>query len=151
MNSNTAARQAVVLLVEDDVADQELTRRGLQRAGIDVDLRVANDGREALDYLMLRDESADEATHPLPDFVLLDLNMPGLDGRQVLEKMRAEERTRRIPVIVMTTSSEREDVQECYGLGANSYITKPSALDDLTDILTSLQRYWLDTVSLPRC
>lgn len=142
------ALPATILLVEDDPGDQELTRRGLRNALHTVDLRVVSDGEEALEYLKRcgRYENADA---PRPDLVLLDLNMPKVDGKQVLAAVRAEPSLRTLPMVVMTTSDQERDVIASYELGANSYIRKPFGLKEFSRVLRSLEEYWLDTVMLP--
>lgn len=145
----SAGKRAVILLVEDDPGDQELTRRSLQGDLLKTDLRVANDGAEALDYLLRRGHFADPAASPFPDLVMLDLNMPRVDGKQVLEVMRKTPALQRIPVIVLTTSSEEVDVVRSYDLGCNSFLQKPVEVDSFIETIRTLRRYWLELVTLP--
>jgi CheY-like chemotaxis protein len=142
-------RAAVILLVEDDPGDQELTKRAFKNGKIKNDLRVVNDGEEALDYLHRRGKFADRKSSPRPDLVLLDLNMPKVDGKQVLAEMRSDPDLRTIPVVVLTTSQQESDVLRSYDLGANSYITKPVQASEFTRTLSSLENYWLEVVVLP--
>jgi CheY-like chemotaxis protein len=139
-----------VLLAEDDLGSQELTRRALEDDGLDVDLRVVEDGEEAMDYLLRRGRHADPMKTPRPDLVLLDLNMPRMDGKQVLGAMRAHDELRRIPVVVLTTSRREEDVVRSYDLGCNSYVSKPEEYDRFAEVIRGLRSYWLKIVTLPR-
>jgi two-component system, chemotaxis family, response regulator Rcp1 len=131
-----------ILLVEDNVGDAELMRLALAQAEPRCDLRVASDGEEALG-LLLHGE--------LPDLLLLDLNLPRLTGHEVLADLRAarEPRLRRLPVVVLTSSSTPEDVQRSYDLFASSHIVKPQDVDQLFEVAERLAQYWFGTVSLP--
>jgi CheY-like chemotaxis protein len=139
----------LILLVEDDPGDQELIRRGFSASKVCVEIRVVESGDQALSYLRRREPFFDPKSFPTPDLILLDLNMPGCDGREVLREVRGEPELRHLPVVVLTTSSNRDDVRECYELGANSYITKPASFEGFTEVLQSLESYWLHTVELP--
>ena len=132
----------IILLVEDNPDDEELTRMALERSNIANDLVVAHDGVEALDYLF-GNESNQGNLPPLPTVILLDLKLPRIDGLEVLRRIRKEERTRRIPVVVLTSSNEEQDVLNSYGLGANSYIRKPVEFDKFFDATRQLGMYWL--------
>ncbi|MGD8452839.1 MAG: response regulator [Phycisphaerae bacterium] len=142
-------RHFVILLADDDPGDQELVRRASRTAGIDAELRVVADGEEALEYLHQRGRYAPPGDAPRPDLMLLDLNMPRLDGRQVLQRVRSDPQTQRIPVVVFTTSDRVEDVRDCYQLGCNSFITKPAELSDFVQLLERLKTYWFELVTLP--
>jgi two-component system response regulator len=131
-----------ILLVEDNPDDVELTRDALADNGIANPLVVARDGVEALTYL----HDAD----PLPRVVLLDLNMPRLGGIEVLRRMRAERRTRSIPVVILTTSDEERDLVDAYELGVNSYVQKPVGFGEFHDVVRTLGLYWLLHNKLPR-
>lgn len=146
---NTLKRRAVILLAEDDPGDQELTRRALEGGKILNDLYIVQDGEEALDYLLRRGKYTDPATSPSPDLFLLDLNMPRMDGRRVLETMRSTPDCPQPAIIVLTTSSQEEDVIHSYGLGVKSYITKPVDVGAFLRALKLLQEYWLEIVVLP--
>lgn len=152
MHESTANRveTAVVLLVEDDPDDQALMRRVFRKSRYPVSLQIVTDGQEAMDYLLRRGPFEDPHGTPRPDLVLLDLNMPNLDGKQVLARMQADPDLRPIPVVVLTTSRQQRDVMECYQLGCNSFITKPAEMDDLIKMLRALESYWLDLVTLPQ-
>lgn len=142
-------KKAVILLVEDDPGDQELTRRALLEGAVPHDLRIVEDGEEALDYLLRRAGYSDGRNNPLPDLILLDLNLPRLTGRQVLERIRSESRLARIPVIVLTTSQQERDMLQSYDNGACSYIVKPSGIDEFIKVVRTIEEYWLDIVRLP--
>ena len=132
-----------ILLVEDNPDDQELTRLALSRCGIDNDVVVAGDGAVALDYLFGADTDGCQRECPLPALVLLDLKLPKVDGIEVLQRMSADPRTRLLPVVVLTTSKEDQDIVRSYELGANSYIRKPVDFEQFTSIVSQLGRYWL--------
>ena len=138
-----------VLLVEDDPGDQELARRALRVWERKSELRIASDGEEALDYLLHRGAYKNPDSAPRPDLVLLDLNMPKVDGSRVLAEMRGCPALSSIPVVVLTTSSARADIIRNYELGANSYIVKPSDVEEFAQALKSLESYWLGMVALP--
>lgn len=142
-------RPAVILLAEDSPADQELTRRALKDGKVRNDLRIAHDGEEALDYLLHRAKYKDAKSFPRPDLILLDLNMPKLDGRQVLDEIKKNSELKTIPVVVLTTSKQEEDVIRSYNLGVNSYITKPVDMKQFQEVITSLSNYWFEIVVLP--
>ena len=141
--------RAVVLLVEDDPGDQELTRRALRESELDVDLRVVSDGEEAMDYLLYRGRYTDRTCAPRPDLVLLDLNMPKLDGRQVLKRMKEAPDLRTIPVVVLTTSQQESDIVGSYDLGCSSLVTKPMEIDSFVECIRQLCAYWFGLVALP--
>ena len=149
MQLGEQVRSATVLLAEDNPADQNLTRRALARGVIQCDLRVVSNGEEAMDYLLQREKFTDPVACPRPDLILLDLNMPRLDGRQVLERMKADSNLDTIPVIVLTTSRQEEDVVRSYRLGCNSFIQKPIQVQEFVAALEQLGAYWLKLVVLP--
>jgi two-component system response regulator len=132
-----------ILLVEDNPDDVELTRIAFAEAGSSHRLVVVGDGAEALDYLFAQGRHAGRAGADLPALVLLDLNLPKLDGREVLQAMRAHPATRALPVVVLTTSAEPYDVEGVYGLGANSYIQKPVEFERFVDAVRQIGLYWL--------
>lgn len=128
--------QAVVLLlVEDNPNDAELTQRALRKAQVDVRLDIARDGAAALDYLL--------SNRPKPKVVFLDLKLPKVDGIEVLRRIRGDDRTRSIPVVVLTSSQEERDINECYKLGVNSYVVKPVEFDKFYKVVGDLGTYWL--------
>ncbi|HUW50645.1 MAG TPA: response regulator [Sulfuricella sp.] len=136
-----------ILLVEDNPGDVRLTREAMKEARIAVNLNVANDGLEAMK--MLRQE-APYGNLPLPDLVLLDLNMPKMDGREVLRQIKFDDRLKHIPVVILTTSAAEKDIAQAYGMHANCYITKPVELEEFMEIVKSIEGFWLTVVKLPR-
>jgi CheY-like chemotaxis protein len=140
---------AVILLVEDNPADQELIRRAVEEAKIGKELRIVEDGEEALAYLFRRGKYQAPAISPKPDLLLLDLNLPRVDGYQVLEEIRADLKLRSMPVLVLTTSGQEKDIIRSYELGCNSFITKPAGLDQLTGLIRAIEKYWFETAVLP--
>jgi CheY-like chemotaxis protein len=136
-----------ILLVEDNPADVRLTEEALKEAAnAATKLHVAMDGAEALEFLHRRGEHAGA---PRPDLMLLDLNLPRVDGRQVLEEVKTDPDLRRIPVVVLTTSPSEDDIIHAYDRHVNSYIRKPVDLDRFLDVLRAIDEYWLGSVALP--
>jgi two-component system, response regulator len=132
-----AVEPKTILLVEDNADDEQLTLRAMRQSDIPNIIRVARDGAEALDKLF------GTATDRLPDLVLLDLKLPKVSGLEVLQKIRADGRTKTLPVVVLTSSDEERDIVESYELGANSYIRKPVDFDQFIDAVRQLGLYWL--------
>ena len=132
-----------ILLVEDNPDDVELTRIAFEEAKVANLLRVVGDGAEALDYLFARGKHADRDPAALPSLVLLDLNLPKVDGREVLQAIRSNEATRNLPVVVLTTSAEPFDVDATYALGVNSYIRKPVDFEQFVWAVKQVGLYWL--------
>jgi two-component system response regulator len=132
-----------ILLVEDNPDDVELTRLAFEEANVANHMVVAGDGAEALDYLFARGKHAGRDPSQLPAIVLLDLNLPKLDGREVLQAIRANPATRELPVIVLTTSAEPFDVEASYALGVNSYIQKPVDFEQFVWAVRQVGLYWL--------
>lgn len=139
-------RIAEILLVEDNPADVELTRQGFADGKIANNLHVVSDGDEALAFLRREGEFADAVQ---PDLILLDLNLPGKDGRTVLEEIKQDEVLRLIPVVVLTTSSAHLDVRKSYQLHANAYMTKPVDFTQFVELVRSIGSYWFTLVRLP--
>jgi len=140
---------ALVLVAEDDPDDRELLSEAFAQVAGAVDLRFVDTGLELLRYLAHEPPYQVPGDHPNPRLILLDLNMPAVDGREALRRLRGDGRWRRIPVVVFTTSSAQEDIDQVYALGGNSYITKPERMDDLVHLVHTIERYWLGTVQLP--
>jgi len=134
-----------ILLVEDNPADEALTIRALRRQQTPVEIDIVRDGQEAVDYLLCEGAHADRDPSEMPQFVLLDLKLPKLSGHDVLRAIRANDRTRRLPVVVMTSSSQERDIQMSYDLGANSYVRKPVDSGAFSDVVQQLGLYWLAT------
>ncbi len=140
-------RPIEILLVEDNEGDVRLTREALQEAKVRNNLAVVRDGQEALDYL--RRPGPEGIRPPRPDLILLDLNLPRKDGREVLAELKRDPILRRLPVVVLTTSSSEKDILESYDLHANCYITKPVDLDQFINVVTHIEDFWLTIVKLP--
>jgi CheY-like chemotaxis protein len=141
---NTTTSELHILLIEDSRADVKIIERALREAAVPHRLTVVPDGRQALDYLFgLLEETAEPGREP--DLILLDLNLPGIDGHQVLGRIKADPELRTIPVIVLTTSSREEDVIQTYQAGANTYIPKPAEYARYREVVSAMRIYWLDT------
>jgi len=132
-----------ILLVEDDPADAELTVLSLRKEGLANHIEIARDGAEALDFLFCRGAYEGRSFERPPRLVLLDLQLPRVSGREVLRAIKADERTRAIPVVVLTSSNQERDLVECYRLGVNSYIQKPVDLQKFQEIVRQFVMYWL--------
>lgn len=138
-----ATKQNTILLVEDNPDDEVLTLRALTRNNVMNDVVVARDGAEALDYLFAEGQYEGRDAAEIPALVLLDIQLPKIDGFGVLKRLRSEERTRYLPVVILTSSTEQEDILSGYGLGANSYIRKPVDFDTFMETIGQLGPYWL--------
>ena len=132
-----------ILLVEDNPTDAELTMRALKRKNLANRLVWVKDGEEAIDFIYARGQFADRNPEDLPRLILLDLRMPKVDGLEVLKEIKAHEKTRKIPVVVLTSSQEDQDVVESYKLGVNSYVSKPVEFDDFLEAVSTLGLYWM--------
>lgn len=132
-----------ILLVEDNMSDAELTIRALKKRNLANNLIHLKNGADALDFIFARGTYEHRDLFYTPKVILLDLKMPKVSGIEVLAKIRADERTKKIPVVVLTSSKEDPDVQECYRLGVNSYIVKPVEFDNFSKAVTDLGLYWL--------
>jgi two-component system, response regulator len=133
----------IILLVEDNEDDVLLTQRAFQKNNVKNELVVVHDGREALDWLFAEGEHAGRDTSVLPELILLDVNMPRVGGLEVLERVRADPRTEFVPVVMLTSSKQEEDLIRSYELGANSYVRKPVAFENFVDAVRTLGVYWL--------
>ena len=133
----------VILLVEDNPDDELLTLRALKKNNVTNEVVVARDGVEALDYLFGTGEYAGRDTDATPQLILLDLKLPKMDGLEVLRRLRADERTRLLPVVILTSSREQQDMLDGYGLGANSYVHKPINFEQFIGAVEQLKLYWL--------
>ncbi|MEO8900847.1 MAG: response regulator [Polyangiaceae bacterium] len=144
-----SAKNGVILLADDDPDDVHMTRRALQRNNLDGEVYTVGDGEELLDFLHHRGKFAPPALSPKPALILLDLNMPKMDGREALAQIKSDRTLSRIPVVVMTTSTAEQDILRAYELGSNSFISKPITLAELVDVTRVLGEYWFQVVSLP--
>lgn len=144
MNKNS--QRFCVLLIEDNPGDVRLTQEAFRETGENVDLEVVMDGVEAVDFLRKEGAYADK---PTPDLILLDLNLPKWDGRQVLRNIKIDDQLRRIPVVVLTTSNASQDILNSYDLHANCFINKPVDFDNFFNIIKKIQEFWLHTATLP--
>lgn len=141
--------ERLMLIVEDSPEDFAAIQRSFKRAGLRNRIVHCEDGEQALDYLFRRGPYADASASPRPAIILLDLNLPGTDGKEVLAELKASPELRRIPVVVLTTSNDPRDIDKCYALGANSYVEKPVDLNGFVDALQKLTGYWFEIVILP--
>jgi CheY-like chemotaxis protein len=146
MSSQSLSRPVEVLLVEDNPGDVRLTREALKEGKVRNHLHVARDGVEALAFLRRQGEHAGV---PRPDLILLDLNLPRKDGREVLTEIKEDAALRQIPVVVLTSSQAEEDIRRAYDLHANCYITKPVDLDRFINVVRSIEDFWFTVVELP--
>lgn len=145
--TSSEGRAIDVLLVEDDPGDELITREAFEHNKIKNNLHVAHDGEEGLDFLYQRGEFTDA---PRPDLILLDLNLPKYDGRQLLEKIKSDPDLCHIPVVVLTTSSAEEDILRSYKLHANAYVTKPVDLDQFMSAVRQIDDFFVQVVRLPQ-
>ncbi len=142
-------RPSHILLVEDNPDDCEATLRSFKKNRFTNSIHWCRTGKDALDYLRQTGAYAESPEVQAPDIVLLDLNMPGLDGRQVLQIVKSDEALKSIPVIILTTSRDSKDVDQCYAFGANTYIQKPVNFEELTQSIGAMKSYWFDVAVLP--
>jgi CheY-like chemotaxis protein len=145
MTKNTVT----ILLAEDDYDDRYLISEALDESGVETQLYIVENGEDLLDYLKGRGKYSDRSEFPLPNMILLDLNMPLMDGREALAEIKKDRDLRRIPIVVLTTSQAEEDVQATYDLGITGFITKPMTFSGLVDVMKSVGNYWFDSVTLP--
>jgi CheY-like chemotaxis protein len=139
-----------ILLVEDSPEDYEATVRAFKRSGLKNPIFRCEDGDNALDFLHRRGRYENPAESPRPGVILLDLNLPGTDGREVLTEIKQDDQLKQIPVIVLTTSNDARDVDSCYQAGANSYIQKPVDMEGFIRAIERLKGYWFEVVVLPQ-
>ena len=149
MEEGREMQEKIVLLVEDNPDDEALTLRALRRHNLANEIVVARDGQEALDFLFGEGEYAGRDASVLPQVILLDLKLPKVDGLQVLERLRGDQRTRLVPVVVLTSSSEEQDMVRSYDLGANSYVRKPVDFEQFLEAARQLGLYWLVLNEVP--
>jgi CheY-like chemotaxis protein len=144
-----AKEQFILLIAEDDEEDRSMLEEASREAGITLPIHCVENGEELFDFLNRRNKFTDIEEILKPLLILLDLNMPKLDGRQALEELKKEDRFREIPVIVFTTSNTRNEISRAYQSGASSFIIKPFSFKTLVDMMKVIKHYWLETVELP--
>lgn len=135
-----------ILLIEDNPGDVRLTQEAFKEGSMSINLKVKMDGVEAIKYLKQEDPEED---HVIPDLILLDLNLPKRDGREVLQEIKSDDKLKRIPVVVLTTSNAEQDILKSYNLHVNCYINKPVDFDKFFDIIQKIEEFWLTTAILP--
>ena len=138
-----------VLVVDDDLDECLLVREAMAESRLVNDLRFVHDGDELLDYLRHEGNYADPKLAPRPGLILLDLNMPHMDGREALQEVKADPQLRQIPIVILTSSQAEEDICRSYELGANAYVTRPVTFEALVSVLHDLGKYWIEIVQLP--
>jgi len=138
-----------ILIADDDPDDRIIIEKALQESGVKIPLQFVTNGEELLNYLERKGNFSALKGEHWPSFILLDLNMPKIDGGKALALLKTDPELRRIPVIIFTTSQSSEDISRSYRLGANSFITKPVSFDEMVTLMGSLKQYWLETVQLP--
>ncbi len=143
------ARPITILMAEDDPDDRQMTREAFAESHLKNDLRFVEDGVELLDYLCRRGKYVDPASSPYPGLLLLDLNMPRMDGREALREIKKDPLLKSLRVIILTTSKAEEDIHRSYDLSATSYISKPVTLAALIEVVKTVGKYWLEIVELP--
>jgi two-component system response regulator len=144
-----SGKPITILMADDDADDRNMTKEAFEESHLRNDLRFVEDGVELLDYLYRRGRYSDPESSPRPGLILLDLNMPKMDGREALQEIKSDPRLRNIRVVVLTTSKAEADIMKTYNLSAASYITKPVTFASLLDIVKTLGKYWLEIVELP--
>lgn len=142
-------RQITVLLVEDNPRDVRLIQRIFDKVDFAHELRIVKDGDDALAYLSQTDCDTESSTTPRPDLILLDLNLPRMNGHEVLCQCKQDDRFKQIPIVVLTTSGHDDDIRQAYESGANAYLLKPVEFTRFTEVIRQLSAFWLDIVELP--
>lgn len=142
-------KPVVLLIADDDEDDREMTREAFEENFVLNDIHFVADGVELTDYLFRRGAFTNPETSPRPGLILLDLNMPRMDGRQALQQIKSHPDLRSIPVVILTTSQAEEDIIKSYNLGVNCFITKPVTFKDFIEVTQSVGRYWFEVVQLP--
>ncbi len=138
-----------ILIADDDADDRMMAREALEECRLANEVHFVEDGVELLAYLRRQGRYADPKSSPRPGLILLDLNMPKMDGREALREIKSDPVLRRTPIVVMTTSKAEEDIYRTYDLGVSSYVTKPVSFDGLVEVMKAIGRYWIDIVELP--
>ena len=150
LSSCDGERMATVLIADDEPADFFLMKQSFEKARVVCDLRYVEDGQQTMDYLLRQGAYQDPQTSPRPDLVLLDLNMPKLNGREVLDRIKSDPALALLPVVVLTTSDWECDVKTCYQMGCNNYLTKPVEVTDFIEVVHECGPYFLKLVVLPQ-
>ncbi len=145
----SSAKPITIVMAEDDPDDRLLAQEAMEECMLANSLYCVENGEELLDYLRRRGRFSEPGVAPRPGLILLDLNMPRMDGREALREIKADSELRSIPVVVLTTSKAEEDIVRSYDLGANSYVTKPLTFEGLVDVMKTLRRYWFEIIELP--
>ena len=146
---NRLKKSVPILIADDDEEDREMIQDALKESRLINNIHCVTDGEELMDYLFNRGKFEDHEKNPLPGLILLDLNMPKMDGREALREIKSNPSLRQIPVIVLTTSRAEEDIFRTYDLGVNSFITKPVSFEALVAVMKTIGHYWFDIVELP--
>ncbi len=146
---NLPKKPLIILMADDDADDRLLAQDAMNESRVLNELYFAEDGVQLLNYLHGNEQYSDRALYPLPGLILLDLNMPKMDGREALAEIKSDPFLRRIPVVILTTSKAEEDMLKGYDLGAASYISKPVTFDGLVELMRTLGKYWVEFVELP--
>lgn len=146
---NIPKKTLIILMADDDADDRLLAQEAMHESRVLNELHFVEDGVQLLSYLRGDDDFSDRTLYPMPGLILLDLNMPKMDGREALAEIKSDPRLRRLPVVILTTSKAEEDMVKGYDLGAASYITKPVTFDALVELMRTLGKYWVEFVELP--
>lgn len=149
MKATQSSKPVHILIADDDEEDRMLIRQALLRNQINNPMHFVENGEEVLDYLYNRRQYAADEAYPRPGLILLDLNMPKMDGREAIIEIKKDPELRSIPIVVLTTSSAEEDILRSYNLGINSFITKPVTFNGFVEVMKILNQYWLEIVELP--
>lgn len=151
MNSSdmTTGRDCILMMADDDPDDREFVRDAFRKSGYEGEFRYVEDGAALVDYLGRAKTERRNPGFRIPDLILLDLNMPRIDGHEALRRIKSDEVLRRIPIVVLSTSGSEADIIRSYDEGVNSFITKPDGFDELVEMASRLRNYWLDLVKLP--
>ena len=146
---NRLKKTIPILIADDDQDDLDMIQEALRESRLLNNVHSVNDGEELMDYLHHRGKFSDSVLYPVPGLILLDLNMPRMDGREALREIKKDPNLRQIPIVVLTTSQAEEDIFRTYDLGVNSFITKPVSFESLVKVMKTLGQYWFDIVELP--
>ena len=150
MPDTSTIDSSLILIIDDSYADFKIMKRSFSKAGLNNHILHIDNGEEALDYVLNRGKYEDKESYSRPGIILLDLNMPTMNGKEVLKELKENPHTRRIPVVVLTTSSDEKDIDACYDFGANSYIVKPVSASGFYDAMKTLRDYWIEIAIVSR-